>query len=156
MNAVMVKSDAAGVTLYYGAGAGSEQTASAVIADLVDLARSSGMVHRHRVPSLAFQHSAIVALPVATIDDVETAFYLRLDVTKLSRTLPQVLTQLADAGVRVRQLDVLDHPHDPELNAVVVQTEPTQQRLLHVAIAALEQLPTVMGFAKTIRMERLT
>ncbi|MES2584296.1 MAG: homoserine dehydrogenase [Pseudomonadota bacterium] len=155
MNAVMVKSDAAGVTMYYGAGAGSEQTASAVIADLVDLARSSSVLHRHRVPSLAFQHSAIVALPVAAIEDVETAFYLRLDVTKLSRTLPQVLAQLAEAGVRVRQLDVLEHPLDPELSAVVVQTEPTQRRLLQRATAVLEQLPTVMGFAKTIRMERL-
>lgn len=155
MNAVMVKSDAAGVTMYYGAGAGSEQTASAVIADLVDLARSSSMVHRHRVPSLAFQHSAIVALPVAAIEDVETAYYLRLDVSKLSRTLPQVLAQLADAGVRVRQLDVLEHPHDPELSAIVVQTEPTQLRLLQIAIAELEQLATVMGFVKTIRMELL-
>lgn len=153
MNAVMVKSDAAGVTMYYGAGAGSEQTASAVIADLVDLARSSSVVHRHRVPSLAFQHNAIVALPVAAMEDVETAYYLRLDVARLSRTLPQVLAHLAYAGVRVRQLDVLDHPHDAELNAVVVQTEPTQLRLLRQALAAIEQLPTVMGFAKTIPME---
>ena len=153
MNAVMVKSDAAGVTMYYGAGAGSEQTASAVIADLVDLARSSSMVHRHRVPSLAFQHNAIVALPVSAMEDVETAYYLRLDVARLSRTLPQVLAHLAYAGVRVRQLDVLDHPHDAELNAVVVQTEPTQLRLLREALAAIEQLPTVMGFAKTIPME---
>ena len=121
----------------------------------MDLARSSGVEPARRVPSLAFQHSAIVALPVAAIDDVETGYYLRLDVTKLSRTLPQVLAQLAAAGVRVRQVDVLDHVHDAELNAVVVQTEPTQQRLLQVATAALEQLPTVMGFAKTIRMERL-
>ncbi len=155
MNAVMVKSDAAGVTMYYGAGAGSEQTASAVIADLVDLARSSSMVHRHRVPSLAFQHSEIVELPVADIEDVQTAYYLRLDVAKLSRTLPQILGHLAEAGVRVQQLEVLEHPNDEELNAVVVLTEPTQQRLLRIAIAELEQLATVMGFVKTIRMERL-
>ena len=156
MNAVMVKSDAAGVTMYYGAGAGSEQTASAVIADLVDLARAPGLTHRHRVPSLAFQHSAIVELPVAVIEDVETAYYLRLDVAKLSRTLPKVLGHLAEAGVNVQQLEVLEHPDDDELNAVVVLTGPTQQRLLRIAIAELEQLPTVMGFAKTIRMERLT
>jgi homoserine dehydrogenase len=155
MNAVMVKSDAAGVTMYYGAGAGSEQTASAVIADLVDLARSSGMVHRHRVPSLAFQHSAIVALPVVAIEDVETAYYLRLDVARLSRTLPQILGHLAEAGVRVLQLEVLDHPRDPDLNGVIVLTAPTQERLLRTAIGEMEQLPTVMGFAKTIRMECL-
>jgi len=155
MNAVMVKSDAAGVTMYYGAGAGSEQTASAVIADLVDLARSAGVVHRHRVPSLAFQHGAIIELPVTAMDDVETAFYLRLDVAKLSRTLPKVLGHLAQAGVNVQQLEVLGHPDDAELNAVVVLTGPTQMRLLRAAIAELEQLPTVMGFVKTIRMEGL-
>ena len=151
----MVKSDAAGVTMYYGAGAGSEQTASAVIADLVDIARSTGMVHRNRVPSLAFQHSAIVALPVVAIEDVDTAYYLRLDLTNLSRTVPKVLAQLSEVGVRVRQLDVLDHPRDPDLNAVVVQTEPTPLRLLRQAIDALEQLPSVMGFVTTIRMEML-
>ncbi len=155
MNAVMVKSDAAGVTMYYGAGAGSEQTASAVIADLVDLARSTGTVHRQRVPSLAFQHNAIVALPVAAIDDVQTAYYLRLDVSRLSRTMPSVLNHLSDAQVRVYQLDVLDHPTDPDLNAMVVLTEPTQLRLLRQAIEALEQLPCIIGFVKTIRMESL-
>ncbi|MEO7108220.1 MAG: homoserine dehydrogenase [Rhodoferax sp.] len=155
MNAVMVKSDAAGVTMYYGAGAGSEQTASAVIADVVDIARSSGMVHRHRVPSLAFQHSAIVALPVADIEDVETAYYLRLDVANLSRSVPKVLEHLAEVGVRVQQLDVFDHPDDLELNAVVVLTESTRLRLLRQAMSALEQLPSVMGFVKAIRIERL-
>ena len=68
---------------------------------------------------------------------------------------PQVLAQLAEAGVRVRQLDVIDHPQDEQLNVIVVQTEPTQLRLLRVATAALETLPSVMGFAKTIRMECL-
>ena len=155
MNAVMVKSDAAGVTMYYGAGAGSEQTASAVIADLVDIARSTSVGHRHRVPSLAFQHSAIVAQPVANIEDVETCHYLRLDVANLSRTVPKVMEHLTQAGVRVQQLTVFDHSDDAELNAVVVLTEQTQLRLLRQAITALEQLPGVMGFAKTIRMERL-
>jgi homoserine dehydrogenase len=155
MNAVMVKSDAAGVTMYYGAGAGSEQTASAVIADLVDLARSSSLVQRHRVPSLAFQHHAIVELPVAAIDDVETAYYLRLDVASLSRTLPKILGHLAQADVRVPQLEVLEHPDDAQLNAVVVLTDFTQLRVLRGAIAGLEALPTVMGFVRSIRMERL-
>ena len=155
MNAVMVKSDAAGVTMYYGAGAGSEQTASAVIADLVDLCRSCGTHPRQRVPSLAFQPGAIAALPVAAMDDVETSYYLRLDVAKLSRTLPTVLAHLAEAGISVQQLEVLEHPDDAELKALVVLTQPTQQRRLRVALAALEQLPTVMGFAKTLRMEDL-
>ncbi|OGB29205.1 MAG: homoserine dehydrogenase [Burkholderiales bacterium RIFCSPLOWO2_12_FULL_61_40] len=155
MNAVMVKSDAAGVTMYYGAGAGSEQTASAVIADLVDLCRVSDLAHRHRVPSLAFQPGAIAELPVLAVEDVETVYYLRLDIAKLSRTLPKLMACFADAKVGVQQLDVLEHPSDPELNAVVLLTEPTQERVLRGAIAELEQWPTVMGFAKTIRMEGL-
>ena len=155
MNAVMVKSDAAGVTMYYGAGAGSEQTASAVIADLVDIARSTGIVHRDRVPFLAFQHSAIVALPVADIEEVETAYYLRLDVSSLSRAVPKILENLAQAGVRVRQMDVFDCPEDVAMKSVVVLTESTQLCLLRQATAALELLPTVMGFTKTIRMEQL-
>ncbi|MDR7307291.1 homoserine dehydrogenase [Rhodoferax saidenbachensis] len=155
MNAVMVKSDAAGLTMYYGAGAGSEQTASAVIADLVDLARVMDVAHQHRVPALAFQHSAIAALPVAPIADVETAWYLRLDVARAARTVPQVMAVLADAGVRVRLLEQFDHADDAELNALVLLTDPVQERVLRAAVAQLEALPHVMGFASTLRMERL-
>lgn len=155
MNAVMVKSDAAGVTMYYGAGAGSEQTASAVIADLVDLARSAEVAHRHRVPSLAFQHSAIAALPVAPIADVETAWYLRLDVARAGRTVPQVMGLLVDAGVRVQQMQVFDHATDSELNALVLLTDPVQERVLRAVVTQLEALPHAMGFVSTLRMERL-
>ena len=155
MNAVMVKSDAAGVTMYYGAGAGAEQTASAVIADLVDLCRTCGTAHRHRVPSLAFQPGTVAALPVLAITEVVTRYYLRLDVAKLAQTLPKLMTSLAHAHVGVQKLEVLAHPGDPELNAVVVLTEPTQERILREALTALEHLPTVIGAAKAIRMEAL-
>ena len=155
MNAVMVKSDAAGLTMYYGAGAGSEQTASAVIADLADLARTSGVAHHHRVPSLAFQPGAIAALPVAAIDDVETAYYLRLDVARAERAAPQVMNVLSHAGVRVQQLEVFDHATDPELKALVLLTALVQERVLRGAVVQLEALPNVMGFASTLRMERL-
>jgi homoserine dehydrogenase len=156
MNAVMVKSDAAGVTMYYGAGAGSEQTASAVIADLVDLARGAGTVHHNRVPSLAFHHDQLVALPVALIEDVHTAYYLRMDVAKLSRTLPKVLGYLNEAGVCVAQVEVLEQGEDPELNAVVILTKLTQECVLRQALCAIEALPAVMGFVKTIRMDALS
>ncbi|WP_114970264.1 homoserine dehydrogenase [Rhodoferax ferrireducens] len=155
MNAVMVKSDAAGVTLYYGAGAGSEQTASAVIADLVDLCRTADTSHRHRVPYLAFQPTAMVDLAVAAIADVVSRYYLRLDVASQTRTVPKILGHLAEAGVRVQQLEVFDHPSDQALNAMVLLTDPTQEHVLRGALAALELWPSVMGFVKTIRMEHL-
>ncbi len=155
MNAVMVKSDAAGVTLYYGAGAGSEQTASAVIADLVDLARSGHAAQPHRVPALAFQPGDISALPVTPIAEVKTAHYLRLDVAQVARTLPAVFEQLANAGVRVQQLDVLEHPADPTLSAVVVLTGPASASALLGVRRALEALPSVMGYVSALRVEAL-
>jgi len=155
MNAVMVKGDASGLTMYYGAGAGSEQTASAVIADLVDIARASGIAHRHRVPYLAFQHSAMVELPVAAIADVETGYYLRMDVSAPALALPMLLSCFVNAGITVQQLEVFDRPGDKALNAVIALTEPTQERVLCAAVAALQQLPTILGVVKTIRMERL-
>ncbi len=155
MNAVMVKSDAAGVTMYYGAGAGSEQTASAVIADLVDLARCTDTAPSQRVPYLAFQHHAVRDLPAVPIETVVTRFYLRLDVARLTRTLPRVLQLFAKAEVPVTQLDVFDHPNDEELSAVVVLTELLQESMLLPLLAELEALPEVMGFVKRIRLEAL-
>lgn len=153
MNAVMVKGDAAGVTMYYGAGAGSEQTASAVIADLVDLCRASGSVPRHRVPALAFQPGAITALPVAEITELMTAHYLRLDVSKPALTVPDLLDHLSRGNVRVNRLEVLDHASNHEWSMVLVLTEPVQERVLRGVVAEIEALPTVMGCVRSIRME---
>ncbi len=155
MNAVMVKSDAAGITLYYGAGAGAEQTASAVIADLVDLCRSLGTENRHRVPALAFQPNAISALPVATMNEVVTPHYLRLDVTNPAQTVPTILEQLSLLGVRTQRLEVLAHPSIKELSTVLVLTEPTREWVLRGAITHIEALPTVMSHVRSIRMEAL-
>jgi homoserine dehydrogenase len=155
MNAVMVKSDAAGVTMYYGAGAGSEQTASAVIADLVDLARVSGTSHRHRVPYLAFQHSAMLELPVAAIAEVKTGYYLRIDVANHAQTWPTLRSCFVNANVGVQQLEVFDHSSDKALNTVIVLTEPTEESLLRAVVAALQQFPAVLGVVRTIRMESL-
>jgi len=155
MNAVMVKSDAAGITMYYGAGAGSEQTASAVIADLVDLSRARDLTQHHRVPYLAFQQHAIAEVPVAAIDDVASPYYLRVDVARLSRTLPLLLNHLSSAGVRVEQLEVFEHPTDTELNAVVILTQPTTRQLVRSVATEAQALPAVMGYVHAIRMEGL-
>jgi homoserine dehydrogenase len=153
MNAVMVKSDAAGITMYYGAGAGSEQTASAVIADLVDLCRTSGLMPRDRVPALAFQPSAVTALPVVEIEEVVTCHYLRLDVSHPELTVLELTVYLSRFGVRVKRLKVLDHPSNQAWRTVLVLTEPTQEKVLRSVVAEIEALPTVMGCVRAIRME---
>lgn len=155
MNAVMVKSDAAGITMYYGAGAGSEQTASAVIADLVDLSRAAGTTHPHRVPALAFQPDAMMALPVATKDEVVSSYYLRLDVAEPTQTVPKLLEQLAEAGVRVCQQQVFEHPGDTTRRALVLLTEPLQARRLRDLVSALALWPTVIGPVTTLRIDPL-
>jgi homoserine dehydrogenase len=141
MTAVMVKSDAAGLTMYYGAGAGSEQTASAVIADLVDLCRSAHSSAQHRVPYLGFQQHSQAALPVLDIHDVQSAFYLRLDIEGPGHTVPKLMAYLADARVRVQRLEIFDHPTDSHLNAVVILTHTTSERVLHELLPKLDALP---------------
>jgi homoserine dehydrogenase len=155
MNAVMVKSDAAGITMYYGAGAGSEQTASAVIADLVDLCRSGGSAHQYRVPPLAFQPRAIIAMQITAMKEVVSGHYLRLDVADPTLAVPIILDHLSRGGVMVQRLAVLDHPRDSGRGSVLVLTEPAQQRILGRAIVQLETLPCVTGCVRTIRLEAL-
>lgn len=155
MNAVMVKSDAAGITLYYGAGAGAEQTGSAVIADLVDLARSASLPAQQRVPALGFQSGALSAMPVVVADDVQSAFYVRLDLSRPDATAPRVLQTLALAGVQVQRMEVLPHPADDAQPCLVLLTQPLALRDLRPALQAVEAWPEVLGFASVLRMERL-
>jgi homoserine dehydrogenase len=156
MNAVMVHSDAAGTTLYYGAGAGAEQTGSAVIADLVDVARSLGATPAQRVPALAFQPAALAALPVLDIADVRGSFYVRLDVCHPDATVPRVLQQLALDGVQVQRMELHPHPTDAELRCLLLVAGPLPQRALYAALAVVEGWPAVLGFAHVLRVETLT
>ncbi|TXH90600.1 MAG: homoserine dehydrogenase [Rhodoferax sp.] len=155
MNAVMVKSDAAGTTLYYGAGAGAEQTGSAVVADLVDLARSQCVAPTQRVPALAFQPSALAALPVRSSDETSSAFYLRLDLERADTTVPRVLQQLAQDGVCVEHMQLFEHPGDAALHCLVLRTAPLCLGNLHAALETLQAWPTVLGFASVLRIEML-
>ena len=110
MNAVMVQGDAVGTTLYYGKGAGAEPTASAVIADLVDIARLATADPDHRVPHLAFQPAAMQDLGVLPIDEVVTAFYLRLQVADETGVLARITGILAEHGISIDAL--LQRPGD--------------------------------------------
>ena len=101
MNAVVVHGDAVGTTLYYGKGAGSEPTASAVVADLVDIARLIDAAPAARVPSLAFQPDAMSGLPILPLDEVVTSFYLRLRVADKAGVLAKITGILADQGISI-------------------------------------------------------
>jgi homoserine dehydrogenase len=155
MNAVMVKGDAAGTTLYYGAGAGAEQTGSAVVADLVDLARSMGVAPAQRVPALGWAPGTLAALPVLDMADVSGSFYVRLDLEHPDSSAPQVLQQLASDAVPVQRMALWAHPGDPALRCLVLLTAPVRQRVLDAALAQLQAWPTVLGFGHVLRVETL-
>src|SRR5579862_1005697 len=101
MNAILVKGDAAGVTMYYGAGAGSEPTASAVLADVIDVTRLLAAEPQERVPHLAFQPDALSNVPILPIAEVETSYYLRLRVEDVVGVLADIARALADAGISI-------------------------------------------------------
>ncbi|SCX67047.1 homoserine dehydrogenase [Variovorax sp. EL159] len=153
MNAVMVKSDAAGLTMYYGAGAGSEQTASAVIADLVDVARLDGVHAANHVPHLGVHAHATNALPVLPRAAVHTAHYLRVPVHSVGQ-IQAVTACLAEQRVPVRQVALAaERPGvGPQ---VLVLTGPASQGALDLAVHALQARAEVAGPVVTLRVEAL-
>ncbi len=158
MNAVLVQGDAVGTTMYYGQGAGAEPTASAVIADLVDLARLATADPDHRVPHLAFQPAAMQDVAVLPIDDVITSFYLRLQVADETGVLARVTGILAEHGISIDAL--LQRPAEPgqhqgERTDVIILTHDTVEGRMTSAIAAMQALPTVLARIVRIRKEDL-
>jgi homoserine dehydrogenase len=157
MNAVMVQGDAVGTTLYYGKGAGAEPTASAVIADLVDIARLATADPDHRVPHLAFQPAAVQDLRVLPIDEVVTAFYLRLQVADETGVLARITGILADHGISIDAL--LQRPGAAGAGEartdVIILTHDTVEGRMTAAIANMQGLPTVLAKIVRIRKEDL-
>ncbi|MDH6169900.1 homoserine dehydrogenase [Variovorax boronicumulans] len=153
MNAVMVKGDASGVTMYYGAGAGSEQTASAVIADLVDVTRLDGTQAAQRVPHLGFHAHAMNELPALPRAAVCTAHYLRVPVHAASQ-VEAVAALLAAQRLPVRQL-VLAAERPEAGPQVLVLTGPATQGAIDLAVHALQANPAVAGAVTTLRVEAL-
>jgi homoserine dehydrogenase len=155
MNAVLVKGDAVGPTLYYGAGAGSEPTASAVVADLVDVVRAMTSDPENRVPHLAFQPSAISDIPILPIGAVETAYYLRLSAEDKPGVLADVTRILADHKISIEAI-LQKEPLDGETHLpIILLTQKTQESELNAAIAAIEALDTINKPVKRIRLETL-
>lgn len=154
MNAILVKGDAAGQTMYYGAGAGAEPTASAVVADLVDVARALTADPEHRVPHLAFQHDRLSDVPVLPMGEVETSYYLRLRVADKAGVLADITRILADQSISIEAL-VQKEPHGEEYVDIILLAHLTQEKKIDAAIRNIEALPVVSGKITRIRMEAL-
>ncbi|WP_348945629.1 homoserine dehydrogenase [Chitinibacter sp. FCG-7] len=152
MNAVLVKGDAVGATMYYGPGAGAEPTASSVIADLVDITRLHTADPEHRVPHLAFQPTAMANLPILSIDDVETCYYLRLSVKDLPGVLAEVTAILAEGQISVDAM--LQKPAGDSAEIVIV-THTAVEKNVNAAIAKIEALSSTNGKVVKLRLEHL-
>jgi len=155
MNAVLVKGDAVGPTLYYGAGAGSQPTASAVVADLVDVTRLITADPEHRVPHLAFQPDQLSDDRILPIGEVETSYYLRMRVVDRPGVLADITRILADSTISIEAM-VQREPGEGEKRVdIVMLTHLALEKNVDSAIARIEKLPSVPGKVTRIRLEEL-
>jgi homoserine dehydrogenase len=155
MNAILVKGDAVGPTLYYGAGAGSQPTASAVVADLVDVTRLITADPEHRVPHLAFQPDRLSKTPILPIGEVETSYYLRMRVLDRPGVLADIARILADSRISIEAM-VQKEPEKGEKRVdIVMLTHLAVEKNVNAALAKIEKLPTMVGKVTRIRLEEL-
>ena len=155
MNAVLVKGDAVGPTLYYGAGAGSQPTASAVVADLVDVTRLITADPEHRVPHLAFQPDRLSSERILPIGEVETSYYLRMRVVDRPGVLARITRILADSKISIDAM-VQKEPGEGEKRVdIVLLTHRAIEKNVDAALKKIERLPTVVGKVTRIRLEEL-
>jgi homoserine dehydrogenase len=155
MNAILVKGDAVGQTMYYGAGAGAEPTASAVVADLVDVARMLTADPEHRVPHFAFQPGQLADTPILPMGEVETRYYLRMKVQDKPGVLADITRILADLRISIEAM-VQKEPRAGEVEVdIIMLTHLTVEKNVAAAIAKIERLPVVVGAVTRIRLEEL-
>ena len=155
MNAVVVKGDAVGATLYYGAGAGAEPTGSAVVADLVDVTRMHTADPKHRVPHLAFQPDLLSDTPILPMEEVETSYYLRLRVLDKPGALADIARVLADLGISIEAMVQKEPSEGEEQVDIIMLTHRAVEKNINTAIARIKKLPTMTGKVTRIRMEQL-
>ena len=155
MNAVVVHGDAVGTTLYYGKGAGAEPTASAVVADLVDITRLHTADPDHRVPHLAFQPGSMQATPILPIADVITAFYLRLVVADKAGVLARITGILAEHDISIDAVLQRESAEGEKQTDLIILTHDTVERRMQAALAQMQALPTVLAPIVRIRKEEL-
>ena len=156
MNAILVKGDFVGPTLYYGKGAGKEATASAVVADLVDVTRTMTVDPQNRVPHLAFQPDSLVDVPMLGSGDFETAYYLRLRVADEPGVLADVTRILADARVSIDAMLQREPADDEASTDIILLTHRTVENRIDTAILQIQSLPTVLSAVTRIRLEDLS
>ena len=155
MNAVLVKGDAVGPTLYYGKGAGAEPTASAVIADLVDVTRMHSADPEHRVPHLAFQPDAMADLPILPMSEVITSYYLRMRVEDKPGVLADLTRILADQQISIDAMIQREPDEGEEQTDIIILTHKTREKNADAAIAKIESLVVVKGKITRLRLEEL-
>lgn len=155
MNAVLVKADAVGPTLYYGAGAGAEPTASAVVADIVDVVRTLTADPENRVPHLAFQPHALSDLKILGMDDVETAYYLRMQASDKPGVLAEVTRILGDSGISIEAILQKEPAPGAAEASIILLTHVVQERQMNAAIGKIEALEAIHGKLTRIRLEHL-
>ena len=155
MNAILVKGDAVGATLYYGAGAGAEPTASAVVADLVDVTRMHTADPEQRVPHLAFQPDRMADLPILAMEQVETSYYLRLRVHDRPGVLADITRILADQSISIDAMVQKEPSEGEEQVDIIMLTHLTLEKNINDAIKRIEALPVVSGTVTRIRLEEL-
>jgi len=155
MNAVLVNGDAVGATLYYGAGAGDEATASAVIADIIDVARTLTTDPENRVPHLAFQPDELSDMPVLGMDEVETAFYLRLSAKNEAGVLADVTRILGDQNISIKAFIQKEPRHGEEMVDIILLTHRVNEGNMNKALAQIDALD-VIGDVTRIRVEALS
>jgi homoserine dehydrogenase len=155
MNAVLVKGDAVGATMYYGAGAGAEPTASAVVADLVDVTRMHTADPKHRVPHLAFQPDALTDTPILPMSEVQTSYYLRLRAFDKPGVLADITRILADSGISIDAMVQKEPSEGEEQVDIIMLTHETLEKHINAAIRKIEKLSTISGKVVRIRLEEL-
>ena len=155
MNAIVVRGDAVGSTLYYGPGAGAEPTGSSVVADLVDVTRMHTADPRYRVPHLAFQPGRLSDTPILTMDEVETSYYLRLRVMDKPGALADIARVLADLGISIEAMMQKEPSEGEDQVDIIMLTHLAMERNVNDAIARIKRLPITTGKVTRIRLEYL-
>lgn len=156
MNAVLVQGDAVGATLYYGKGAGAEPTASAVIADLVDITRLATADPEHRVPHLAFQPNSLSDLPILPMSEIITSYYLRMHVADRAGVLADVTRILAESSISIDAMLQKEPAEGESQTDIIMLTHQTQEKNIVAAIAKIEALSSVFGTVTKLRLEELS
>src|SRR5262245_2873964 len=155
MNGILVKGDAVGPTMYYGAGAGSQPTASAVVADLLDVTRLITADPEHRVPHLAFQPDQLSSIPILGIEKVQTSYYLRMRVKDKPGVLADITRILADSRISIDAMVQKEPAAGEKRVDIVMLTHRAREKNVDQAMGRIEKLPTVVGKIVRLRLEEL-